>query len=172
MSLNGFVIICYIKCVGSKSEIKAVMKEQPTVKFEEILAPDSNISKSINMIEPTTKNSLLPVTCSVLLVIANQAVSRRLHDNDFLELGRFNNSSRVQLDLTLFLEKSHGVSRRHAILYFSNKSLYLADIGSTNGTCLNDKPLEVAKPEQVQKGDSIILGTLKIQIRFEIIEHS
>lgn len=49
------------------------------------------------------------------------------------------------------------VSHRHARLQVSNQSCVLEDLGSTNGTFLNDKRL--GRPETLNAGDVIRLGT-------------
>src|SRR5947209_7736239 len=53
-------------------------------------------------------------------------------------------------------EASTGVSRRHARIDLSPEGAVLADAGSSNGTLLNDKPIDAPVPLRV--GDHIQLG--------------
>ena len=46
------------------------------------------------------------------------------------------------------------LSRRHARIFMQDSTPYIADLGSSNGTSVNDKPLKVA-PSQLQHGDLI-----------------
>ena len=50
------------------------------------------------------------------------------------------------------------ISREHARLYFSKGFYFIEDMGSTNGTYLNDIPVEVPVP--LQLNDRIRLGTV------------
>ncbi len=54
------------------------------------------------------------------------------------------------------------VSRHHAQLRYKNRRFWLTDLGSTNGTCVNDEQIsEVA----LRDGDTISLGGLLITFR-------
>jgi hypothetical protein len=57
-----------------------------------------------------------------------------------------------------------GVSRRHAMLRPSNHRLYLIDLASTNGTCVNGVALQPNTPVPLEHGDLISLGALIFSI--------
>lgn len=57
-------------------------------------------------------------------------------------------------DATVFIDSEH-VSREHAVLERDGRHRYVADLGSTNGTYVNDKP--VAR-HRLASGDLIQLG--------------
>ncbi|WP_432968917.1 FhaA domain-containing protein [Dactylosporangium sp. CA-233914] len=59
--------------------------------------------------------------------------------------------------------RDEGVSRRHAALRYDGRSLVLRDLGSTNGTRLNDRP--VTEPVAVNPGDVITLGGVTLTVR-------
>lgn len=60
------------------------------------------------------------------------------------------------------------VSGHHAELYLSGDKLFIHDVGSRNGTFVNDRPLE--GPVELQPDDVVTLGVpgAKIQARFEL----
>ena len=54
-------------------------------------------------------------------------------------------------------------SSQHARLFGKNGSWYVEDLGSTNGTYVNDQKL--AAPAMVQPGDKIRIGTTTLELR-------
>ena len=54
-------------------------------------------------------------------------------------------------------------SSQHARLFGKNGSWYVEDLGSTNGTFVNDQKL--AAPAMVQPGDKIRIGTTTLELR-------
>jgi len=54
-------------------------------------------------------------------------------------------------------------SAQHARLFGRNGSWYVEDLGSTNGTFVNDQRL--AAPAMVQPGDRIRIGTTMLELR-------
>ncbi|WP_433203008.1 FhaA domain-containing protein [Dactylosporangium sp. CS-047395] len=65
-----------------------------------------------------------------------------------------------QVDLRV---RDEGVSRRHASLRYDGKALVLMDLGSTNGTLLNSRP--VTEPMAVSPGDVITLGGVQVTVQ-------
>ena len=61
---------------------------------------------------------------------------------------------------------SNSVSGHHAELRAAGDGLEIADLGSTNGTLLNGKPLTGARP--LREGDIVQLATL--EFRFDVLE--
>ena len=55
------------------------------------------------------------------------------------------------------------VSRRHALIWRESGSVWVADLGSTNGTYLNRHP--VARPTEVVDGDQVAFGTATFTVR-------
>lgn len=70
------------------------------------------------------------------------------------------------LDLTPFGGQIAGVSRKHATLIKHEGVLYVEDLGSTNGTSLNQVPLDVEQAYPLFDGDELEFGRLRIVIRF------
>lgn len=55
------------------------------------------------------------------------------------------------------------VSQQHARLFAKNGSWFVEDLGSTNGTFVNDQRL--AAPAMVQPGDRVRVGTTVLELR-------
>jgi hypothetical protein len=64
-----------------------------------------------------------------------------------------------QADLVL---RDNEVSRRHACLSYDGANVTLADLGSTNGTFLNDTPIDAEVP--VAPGDTIRIGATTLTV--------
>jgi pSer/pThr/pTyr-binding forkhead associated (FHA) protein len=66
------------------------------------------------------------------------------------------------LDCEVKLEDTYA-SQQHARVFGKESSWYVEDLGSTNGTFVNDQKL--AAPAQVQPGDRIRIGTTVLELR-------
>ncbi|MFP4321662.1 MAG: FHA domain-containing protein [Anaerolineales bacterium] len=55
---------------------------------------------------------------------------------------------------------SPDVSRLHAQFEFDHQQVYITDLGSTNGTFLNNHPLDAHKPLRLRAGDEINIGNV------------
>lgn len=84
--------------------------------------------------------------------------------------GRYDDIKGLNLAPYNALEK--GVSRLHAALRRGDEMLFLVDLGSTNGTYLNDQPLTPNQPRVLRSGDQIRLGQLVMHIYFSGGDHS
>lgn len=71
------------------------------------------------------------------------------------------------VDLSRYGAVEKGVSRHHARLLRDDRSIYLIDLRSTNGTLLNGEPLPISVEWRVRDGDEIVLGRLKLTIYFQ-----
>ncbi len=66
------------------------------------------------------------------------------------------------------LQELKTVSRQHCHISCMGKKFYIKDLGSRNGTWLNEERLEPQTPRPIQSGDQIRLG--KLTLEFEIID--
>ena len=55
------------------------------------------------------------------------------------------------------------VSHRHARIYHSDGEWYVEDLGSTNGTFVNDRPL--TRPMVLRPGDTVSIGRATLEAR-------
>jgi len=80
-------------------------------------------------------------------------------------IGRRNaTNSFLSVDLTAHNGDELGVSRRHATLYQVKEGWYIEDLGSTNGTTINDHRLGKKERYIVQSGDLLQFGLLIAQV--------
>lgn len=59
--------------------------------------------------------------------------------------------------------QGRGVSRIHATIEFESDTYYIRDLNSTNGTEWNGEPLFPQRPQELQRGDIILIGTHKYE---------
>jgi len=84
-----------------------------------------------------------------------------------LALGRGQTEDTVDLtDLNAF---RHGVSRRHCLLHRRDNHLIVTDLGSTNGTYLDNQRLIPHQDYEASHGARLIMGTLHLTIFFNRI---
>ncbi|MCC7362436.1 MAG: FHA domain-containing protein [Anaerolineales bacterium] len=70
------------------------------------------------------------------------------------------------VNLNAYGAREKGVSRVHAALRRDRNQVLLIDLGSTNGTRLNDRSLTAHQAVKVENGDEIRLGKLLLKISF------
>ncbi len=62
------------------------------------------------------------------------------------------------------------VSRRHARIFYANNRWYIEDLGSKNGTILDDNDIRDLGPIELKGEHDLILGTTIIKIRVVLAE--
>ena len=70
------------------------------------------------------------------------------------------------VDLGVFAGYRHGISRRHAILHLHSHTLDIIDLGSSNGTFLNGRPLTPLEAHPLQSGDQLTFGKMIVRVSF------
>lgn len=55
---------------------------------------------------------------------------------------------------------SQNISRQHALISVQNGNLFIKDLGSSNGTSVNDKALEPQKSKHINHGDTVTFADL------------
>lgn len=68
------------------------------------------------------------------------------------------------IDLTPYKAYEAGVSRTHLSIEINENAIAAMDLGSVNGTRINDKKISSHTPHPIRNGDILTLGKLKIQI--------
>jgi len=69
-----------------------------------------------------------------------------------------------ELDLTPDGGLEGGVSRRHCKIHQEDGKCFVEDLGSANGTFLNDERLTPYLPHMLEDGDELQLGRIKLRI--------
>lgn len=104
----------------------------------------------------------------IVLLIRGMVERVELGTEEQLVLGRVDgrHQRRINLDLTQYGAVDRGVSREHCSLYFENDNIFITDLSSTNGTFINGIKLSPHVPQQLRKGDELMVGRLIIQVLF------
>ena len=84
-------------------------------------------------------------------------------------LGRLDASRGIfpDLDLTPDGGGAEGVSRHHARIYQIDNRIFVEDVGSANGTFLNNQRLTPHLPHLLREGDKLQLGRLQLRVKFD-----
>ncbi len=119
----------------------------------------------------TGLEELPPVTPAALLRlrIAHTGYEIEVHSHEVCEIGRSDPSLGLIPDLDLSQEGPEAiwVSRRHARIFYHDGHFYIEDLGSTNGTYLNNKRLVSGLPYALQDGDELRFGRIIAHVHIE-----
>lgn len=126
-------------------------------------APDS-IPMSDRPARPHTK--LLGPQWRVRFKINDDKVTVDLKSVIIIGRASEDDDDRIGLDLTPFDAYQHGVSRQHAAITPHEGSLYIEDLGSTNGTRINGFQLEPRRKYRLRDGDELEIARIRTLIQF------
>jgi hypothetical protein len=123
---------------------------------------ESKLQQTVPFIQ--TPQIQLNSWASLHMVESGQIIS--LAGQDEFTLGRGSEGQPIMpdVDLTAYNAYAKGVSRLHCIIKKGNGKAILVDIGSSNGTYLNGVRISPHVEANINHGDVISLGKLKIQI--------
>ncbi|MCA9899013.1 MAG: FHA domain-containing protein [Ardenticatenaceae bacterium] len=115
---------------------------------------------------PLPEESLAPATQAykVTLVVPSSRRRFKLEIEDEVQIGRASSELIPEVDLTDDDGAEKGVSRHHAKIQAVQGGLVLVDLGSTNGTLLNNYRLPPQEPFPLKSGDEIRFGDLLIHL--------
>ena len=101
--------------------------------------------------------------------VAATGATLAVPDQDEVLIGRSDPEAdhQPELDLDPYGGASGGVSRRHARLIRRGGAWHLVDLGSTNGTFINDEQLEPGQEAQLRDGDTVRLGSMALIFQVE-----
>jgi pSer/pThr/pTyr-binding forkhead associated (FHA) protein len=87
-----------------------------------------------------------------------------LHDSQVI-VGRSHPRHTFVPDVDLWalgVEQARTVSRRHCRISSHGVSFFVEDLGSMNGTLLNDQPVEPGRTYRLSDGDQIAMGNVQM----------
>ena len=112
-----------------------------------------------------------PSSRPLMLYIADGSSPLSVERHNNILFGRAVPSQNIMtakdIDFTSFNARELGVSRRHAKLNAREEPPTLLDLGSYNGTYVNGQRLKEDIPHELESGDEIQLGRLKMRIYFK-----
>lgn len=131
--------------------------------FEEVNPPSQPQSST-----PLVGSDLLPWVVEFRIV--GTADILRAPMAETLLLGRKDAERNIfpEIDLTQHNAQELGVSRLHARLTVRDNRITIEDMGSANGTYLNNEAVYRGFPRRIQNGDLLRLGNLSLQVHFII----
>lgn len=81
-------------------------------------------------------------------------------------IGRNTSSQSVDVDLTPFEAAENGVSRQHLKIEVFGERLMVKDLNSVNGSRLNGATMTPQHVYQLQQGDELKIGRIKMRVYF------
>lgn len=125
--------------------------------------PDDSIAKA------TWGSARFSADTSIIVHILDANEPIILESSQRIIFGRSdaNSTSNPDVDLTPHGAISKGVSRQHAAIEVSEDTVMLLDIGSSNGTFLNEQRLLPNQPRLLRDGDEVRFGKLVAHIYFK-----
>lgn len=127
---------------------------------------DRRFQEMIGELDDAYGTSTLARFNEILLLIADKTARLTIEESQVYYLGRFQENSDTELDLTPFGALKHGVSRHHAKLLMQDERLYILDLGSSNGTYVRRERLIPNVLTLLRTGDEVLLGRMRMQILF------
>lgn len=153
-------LFCPECCARVSEDASAPTNALPAKKVAEMIHSKSNES-SHSPLSPSDKISLM---------VAGNNVGIPLFGQQEYILGRAEKGQAVipDIDLNRFGAHEKGVSRLHCHLRFEGNSLLAIDLGSANGTFVNDTRVLPDHPAILSDGDILRLGNLIIEVARQI----
>jgi hypothetical protein len=153
-------LFCPECCARVSEDTSAPTNALPAEKVAEMKASKSSESS----------HSPLTSTDQISLRVAGNNVGIPLFGQQEYILGRAEKGQAVipDIDLNRFGAHEKGVSRLHCHLRFEGDSLLAIDLGSANGTYVNDERVLPDHPASLSDGDILRLGNLIIEVTRQI----
>ena len=92
----------------------------------------------------------------ILEIVEGPEAGRQLPLDSVIDIGR-------EPNLPLHLDEDTQVSRRHARIAQQGGQVVVEDLGSTNGTYVNDQP--ISSPRSLNPGDKVRIGLTVLELR-------
>lgn len=146
------------------SECGTKLIEQSGLSTAAIRGTDSRLSKIRAASTPQSPPAAaIDAIASLHIVRTGQILP--LVGRDKFTIGRVSEGQSIlpDIDLTPYEAYSRGVSRLHATLKIHNNDISITDLGSSNGTRINNDKIQPHKEYPVLHGDLITLGQFKLQ---------
>jgi hypothetical protein len=146
-------------CVYCGSELGSTYKVNLKTQIldeESIAVPDA--------VHRVKTDELLPEHGIALYLLNNLKPITVQTDKEFVLGRKLEDSTDTVVDLSPYDGYVSGVSRRHALIRQTKKGVELIDLGSVNGTWLNDQRLKANVPYPLESGELIGLGKMRLQV--------
>lgn len=153
---------------NSKAEIPSAAEVKAEVPVEPTAPPALNLSNlELPSADPVTApppaaspgatSTQLQIQTAKLLHVQTDTLIELPQQLPVVHMGKQNDRIPPDIDLSGF-PNSEIVSRIHADIRVEGDSYYLEDVGSSNGTYVNNLPLPMGNRHRLRPGDRIALG--------------
>jgi hypothetical protein len=126
---------------------------------------------AIDVLQPLIQPPTLNIG-EVMFLVAGKPDPIRIRlmpgENTIMLGRRFEDENTPHLDLSDVSNVSGSVSRRHAVVDLSGDKPTVEDLGSTNGTWVNETQLEAGKARALRTGDLIRMGQQFVFVYFAV----
>lgn len=135
---------------------------------EELLSPPiiSTSETALNATHVVVQSSLPP---TLLIEIGEKNRTLEISLSKTIYIGRIDPAANIYPEIDLSAENGleNGVSRQHIRILYRSGQVFIEDLGSINGTTINDRRLLSYLPEPLSSGDILMLGYLKISVQIQ-----
>lgn len=121
------------------------------------MPPPPQVSSSPPTAAPTSTSTQLQINQARLLHVQTNTVIELSPQLNIIHIGKPNDRVPPTIDVSGFPD-SEIVSRLHANIRVEGDVYYLEDVGSSNGTYINNMPLPTGNRHRLRAGDRIALG--------------
>ncbi len=149
-----------IYCLDCGARLHSSVKIAPTL--ENPYEQPKRQSSPLN-----TQSTIIPSQEIYLVVLETGQVFTLPCEDEYI-VGRTSDDQPIfpEIDLTPFDGFQGGVSRLHATIKTKESNVTITDLGSTNGTRVNNIRLEPNDPHPIKHGDIITFGKIKTRMLF------
>lgn len=151
------VLICE-QCGHMLEELSEAKQTKNTIEFA---APPPNVTAELNL--PDRLVVTVPRSKNKEPIVLDST-------RENFTFGRNEDGNIVDVDLMPYGADRLGVSRKHARIFYSGHTWMIEDLGSTNGSYLNRRPMSVNTPHVIRNGDELVFGRMLIQVYFSYDE--
>jgi pSer/pThr/pTyr-binding forkhead associated (FHA) protein len=146
----------------SKCTAPLYPKKRPAAGDNPFLKPASALPG-----QRTGRDTPPPQRLIFVLTDSQQRITMRLKDCILIGRSDPTGGYAPDLDLEDYEGARSGVSRRHALVELNHLGVVITDLGSTNGTRLNNFDLPPDLPYALNNGDELYFGHLLANVFFE-----
>jgi pSer/pThr/pTyr-binding forkhead associated (FHA) protein len=135
-----------------------------TIEDEKPAPEEYNFRTPLNVPEGIEDRDVTKSIISLQILGTGQKLS--LESGEEFTLGRISGKQPIlpDVDLTPYRAYEDGVSRLHATIKITPEQVSITDLGSANGTRVNNQSIIAHNPHPLKNGDIISLGKFKAQI--------
>ncbi|MBC8159834.1 MAG: FHA domain-containing protein [Roseiflexaceae bacterium] len=149
-------------CTVCGASLAAPVRRQSTTLFKKGLRPEATEPVAMADAAPP----VAPSEARLALYVLPSGRQMRLKLQEELLIGRRDSGRGITPDVDLSDDGGFnaGVSRRHAIISWDEGDLFVEDLGSPNGTFVNEQRIKPQQRAPLRNGDTLRCGMLTLRV--------